>query len=134
MIALQRIRSLGQDWTISAMNWIDDHVTHPADYPSFRFSFGWWLDRQLSRLFGFFYTGSDEEIMSALQGETPRKAMSQRQREFAHVVVQEELKWSCFFDEFFCADCDRELLVIDEVNLCAGCRALHPEMLLEDRK
>ncbi len=38
------------------------------------------------------------------------------------------------FDEFFCADCDTYLLVTDEGNLCADCRALRPEMLLEDRE
>lgn len=34
------------------------------------------------------------------------------------------------FDELFCADCATYLLVTDLTDLCADCRALHPEMLL----
>lgn len=37
--------------------------------------------------------------------------------------------------ELFCVDCEVEpLLVTDETDLCANCRALHPEMLLEDAR
>jgi len=125
MIA-QRIRSLGIGWTCSAMNWSTETFVS-ADGPiTLSDRFGWWLENQFSRVFGLFYNGSDEELLSALRGETPRKYMSERQREFALAALSGDLKWS--------VDCDRELLATDEARLCAGCRALHPEMLLEDRK
>lgn len=39
---------------------------------------------------------------------------------------------SVLFDEVICVDCESEaLLVSDATDLCADCRALHPEMLLE---
>jgi hypothetical protein len=132
MIA-QRIRSLGIDWTCSAMNWNSDTFLAEDDYSrplSLRNRFGYWLEDKLMILFDFFYDHSDEELDAVRNGEIPREYMNERQRAFGY-------QWALIgslFDECFCADCDEPLLTADEANLCAACRALHPEMLLEDRR
>lgn len=131
---IARIRSLGIDWTCSAMNWSTETFNSPEGPITLSDRFGWWLEAQFGRVFNLFWSGSDEEILSALRGEVPRRYMSKRQREFAHAAMTDALKWSDFFDEFFCTDCDAELCADDEARLCSACRALHPEMLLEDRK
>jgi hypothetical protein len=134
MIALQRIRSLGISWSCSAMNWNSDYLL--ASRNDRLFSLGWWIEQEvLSPLFGFFYDGSDEEIRDAINGDIPRRYMNERQREAGRATAfSNEPQWPNFYDEFLCRDCDDALLVIDETNLCASCRALHPEMLLENRK
>ncbi len=56
--------------------------------------------------------------------------MSERQRAFGRKLALSEC-----VEEVICVDCESEpLLVEDESNLCAKCRALHPEMLLEDAR
>lgn len=132
MIA-QRIRSLGISWTAGAMNWTSDTFLVEDDYSrpiSLRNRFGWWIECRLTSVFGFFYAESDEEIDAVRHGEIPRAYMSERQR----VAGREFALGGFLFDDLLCNDCDDALLVVDETNLCAACRALHPEMLLEDRK
>lgn len=132
MIA-QRIRSLGISWTCSAMNWTSDAFLAEGDYSrpiTLRNRFGWWLEDKLSILFGFFYDHSDEELDAVRNGEIPREYMNERQRAFGY-------QWALigsFFDDCFCADCLAPLPTADVATRCAYCRALHPEMLLEDRK
>lgn len=127
-LLIQRFRSLLQDWSCAAMNGIEYHIIAPADYPSLRISFGWWLDGLCGRIFGLAYSGSEEELDAVRNGEVPREYMTRRQREFGY----ESVLSGCLFDELICVDCGVEaLLVSDETNLCANCRALHPEMLLE---
>lgn len=133
---IQRLRSLGIDWTCVMMNWASETFVSSEGPITISDLFGWWLESLGSRLFGFFYAGSDEEILSALHGETPRRYMNDRQRQFVREALgaSDDHRWHGIFDDFFCAECDAELLVSDETDICAGCRALHPEMLLEDRK
>ena len=129
---LQRIRSLGISWTLDALEWTTETFLYIRDYdrPSLLNRFGFWLEARFSGLFSFFYRGSDEEIDAVRRSEIPRAYMSERQRaagrEFALAGI--------FYDDVLCNDCGAPLLVVDETNLCAACRALHPEMLLEDRK
>lgn len=131
MIA-QRIRSLGIDWTCSALNWTSDTFLAEDDYSrpiSLRNRFGWWLEDKLRILFGVFYRHSDEELDAVQGGEIPRKYMSERQRAFGY-------QWALLgvvFDECSCVDCAAPLVTTNEAILCAACRALHPEMLLEFR-
>jgi hypothetical protein len=125
---IQRLRTFGQEIASIMMCWVDKHVITPADWPSFRFEFGCWIDGWLGELFGFFYNGSDEEIEAVLNGEIPRRYMSWRQREAGRAAALS----GHLFEEVICVHCETEpLLIEDETNLCAHCRALHPEMLLE---
>lgn len=136
MIA-QRIRSLGISWTCSAMNWsTETFVSDDGSAIRATRRFGFWLETQFGRAFGWFYDGSDQEIDDALEGIIPRRCMSERQRQAGADAARSygAPQWSSFFDEFFCADCDVDLTAEDVATLCAHCRALHPEMLLEDRK
>ena len=131
---LQKIRSIGVSCTIRALNWNSDLLLLPGIYTmeiTWRDRLGWLIEDQLSDLFGFFYTGSDEEIEAVYDCEIPRYAMSSRQRQAGfEAAIRGRL-----FDEVICIGCETApLLVTDISNYCAGCRALHPEMLLEDAK
>lgn len=131
---IQRVRSLGLNWSATAMNWNSDLLLAPGLHSEeilIREIIGWKIEDQLHRIFGFFYPGSDEEIEAVYNCEIPRRYMSARQR-FAGL---EAALRGRLFDEVICIECESAaLLVTDETNVCADCRALHPEMLLEDRK
>lgn len=133
MIALQRIRTRGIDWSIRAMSWTSDAFLSEDDYSrpvTLRNRAGWWLEAQLSRFFAFFWSGSDEEIEAVISREVPRHAMSDRQRAFAQLLAFEGYD----LDEGYCDDCGGVLEAHSVAMTCADCRALRPAMLLEDRK
>jgi hypothetical protein len=126
---IQKLRSFVMDLSCGASEWINLRLlVLPSS--SLRFSFGWWFEKQFMTLFGIAYRGSEEELDAVENGEIPRKYMSQRQREFSYQAAREGI----LFDEVTCLDCGELLLVSDEIDICAQCRALHPEMLLEDAK
>jgi hypothetical protein len=138
ILLTQRIRTLGIDFSCWATEWNSEHILSPDCFardglgePTLRERLGWWIETQLTHLFGFFWNGSEEELDAVANGEIPRKYMSQRQREFGREAA---LIAGIFYDDCFCADCESPLQVADISNVCAHCRALHPEMLLEDRK
>lgn len=121
----ERIRSLGINLSCRGMNWAIDTFVAVDGPLTLSDRFGWWLEDVFSRLFQFCYDGSQEEL-DAIR-DTPRIYQTKRQRiEGRKLAISGVL-----FDEVCCTDCDAPLLVNDEVSLCASCRALHPEMLLE---
>lgn len=131
---IQRARSLGIAWCLELMEWTSQLLLKPGLHSEEilrRERVGWAIEDKLQRLFGFFYDGSDEEIEAVYNCEIPRRYMSARQR---YAGLEMALRGQ-LFDEVICIHCEfAPLLVTDETNYCADCRALHPEMLLEDRK
>lgn len=78
MIA-QKLRSLGISWTCTLMSWVDRIETHSQEI-HWQDRLRWFLDGHLTRVFIWFYEGSDEEIEAVYQSEVPLKYMSARQR------------------------------------------------------
>ncbi len=68
--------------TAGAMNWVSEHIGYkdlnapvgPRD------RLRWWIEGRLSRIFGWAWNGSREEIEAVYHSEVPLYAMSARQR------------------------------------------------------
>lgn len=78
---IQRIRTLGMDLSISALNWVDEQILNCNEWDE-ALGLWCWLDDRLHSLFGFFYAGSDEELHAVDNDEIPPAYMSERQMEY----------------------------------------------------
>jgi hypothetical protein len=80
------LRERLMDCLISSINWTSDNIIGPADFPSLRFSFGWWIQAVLESLWCKLYHGSESELLDgiyfALDG-FDSEFLSPRQREIA---------------------------------------------------
>ena len=119
---VQRVRSWGIDQTSGLMNLVEKICYADRDHPiGWKDHLRWWLDGKLSTVFGWFYDGSDEEIMAVYQSELPVAYMSVRQRAVLTLPRSEygsfcvhcawEGLWSEVSCDEICPDCGNAVYV-----------------------
>jgi hypothetical protein len=76
-------RSLLIDITVRLLNLVSKIHYKNHDVPiGWRDHLRWWLDGKLSTVFGWAWSGSDEELEAVLSEEIPLEYMSPRQRAY----------------------------------------------------
>ena len=80
----QKLRSLLIHRWAAVSNWVGKHITYAdPDHPiGWRDHLRWRLETWLDPIFGFAYSGSDEELEDALNGDTPYEYLNERQIAF----------------------------------------------------
>lgn len=126
---LQRARSWGMDQLAGLMSLVNRVSYQNPERPiGFRDHVRWFLEARMETVFGWLWTGSDDEVRAVYNSEVPVKYMSARQR----AVLTEPLSsygahcvhcyWLGTWDQCRLYDCPRcgEAVYLDPLEIETG--------------